>query len=246
MFRPRLIARLDIKGENLIKGIHLEGLRKIGDPNKFAKKYYKQGVDEILFMDCVASLYGRNNLVDVIKKSAKDIFIPITVGGGIRSAENASELLHNGADKICINTAAVSKPKLITELAMRFGSQCIVLSVEAKKTDNNYWEVFTHNGREKTGLNVIDWIKKAIKLGVGEILLTSIDFEGTEKGFDYELIKKTSSFCSVPLIISGGLGKLDHINKLLNNSHFDALAAASVLHYKKINPKVIKRYLQFK
>ena len=133
MFKPRLIARLDIKGENLIKGVHLEGLRKIGNPNKFALEYYKKGVDELLFMDCVASLYGRNNLVDVIKKTAENIFIPITVGGGIRTLENAEELLHNGADKICVNTAAVNKPSLITSLSKRFGSQCVVVSIEAKK-----------------------------------------------------------------------------------------------------------------
>ncbi len=246
MFKPRLIARLDIKGENLIKGIHLEGLRKIGNPNLYAKNYYQQGVDELLFMDCVASLYGRNNLLEVIKKSAQDIFIPIAVGGGIRSASDASELLHSGADKVCINTAAVNRPKLITELAKRFGSQCIVLSVEAKKISNNRWEVFTHNGREKTGLDVLDWIRKAIKLGVGEILLTSIDSEGTEKGFDFDLIKNVSQICSVPLIVSGGLGKTDHINKLIKSSHFDALAAASVLHYNKLKPKIIKKYLKFK
>ena len=246
MFNPRLIARLDIKGENLIKGVHLEGLRKIGNPNEHAINYYKSGVDELLFMDCVASLYGRNNLTSVIKKAAENIFIPITVGGGIRSVENADELLHNGADKICINTAAVKNPKLITELSKRFGSQCVVLSVEAKKTSENNWEVFTHNGREKTGLNVINWIKKAIQLGVGEVLVTSVDFEGTGQGFDYDLISKVSSICSVPFIASGGLGKIDHIKKLVNLCHIDALAAAKVLHYKDIKPQIIKRHLKIK
>ena len=246
MFYPRLIARLDIKGENLIKGVHLEGLRKIGNPNEYATQYYNSGVDELLFMDCVASLYGRNNLTEVIKKAAENIFIPITVGGGIRSVENADELLHNGADKICVNTAAVKNPKLITDLSKRFGSQCVVLSVEAKKISENYWEVFTHNGREKTGLNVFSWIKKAIQLGVGEVLVTSVDFEGTGQGFDYELISKVSSICSVPFIVSGGLGEIEHIKKLLKLSHIDALAAAKVLHYKNIKPQLIKRHLKIK
>lgn len=246
MIEPRVIARLDIKGDNLIKGVHLEGLRKVGDPNEYAKKYYHQGVDELLFMDCVASLYGRNNLVEVIKKAANNIFIPIAVGGGIRSPENASEILHNGADKVCINTAAVSKPKLITTLAQRFGSQCIVISIEAKKISKNKWEVFTHNGREKTGLDVIDWIKKTISLGAGEILLTSVDFEGTGNGFDYELIKEASSICSVPFIVSGGLGKIDHLKKLIKTAYVDALAVAKVLHYKTISINSIKKILKYK
>jgi cyclase len=246
MFRPRFVARLDIKGESLIKSINLEGLRKIGNPNKYALNYYKAGVDELLFMDCVASLYGRNNLAEVIKKAAENVFIPITVGGGIRNVEDADELLHNGADKICINTAVVKNPKLITELSKRFGSQCIVLSVEAKKKSHNYWEVYTHNGREKTGLNVIKWIKKAIKLGVGEVLLTSVDNEGTGNGFDYDLVSEVSSICSVPLIVSGGLGTIDHIKKLLSVCHIDGLAAAKVLHYKNLKTKLIKKHLKIK
>ncbi|MDB4340012.1 imidazole glycerol phosphate synthase cyclase subunit [Pelagibacteraceae bacterium] len=246
MYKPRLIARLDIKNENLIKGIHLEGLRKIGDPNKFAVKYYKEGVDEILLMDCVASLYGRNSLIDVIKRSAKNIFIPITVGGGIRNINDAENLLKNGADKICVNTAAIKNPKLITKLAERFGSQCVVLSIEAKKIKENYWEAYTHNGREKTGLNVIDWIKKSTSLGVGEVILTSVDKEGTCTGFDYDLCSQVSSISKVPFIISGGLGKTEHINYLLNKTYVDGLAAASVLHYNKLKIKEIQKNLKKK
>ena len=246
MYKPRLIARLDIKNENLIKGIHLEGLRKIGDPNKFAVKYYKEGVDEILLMDCVASLYGRNSLIDVIKRSAKNIFIPITVGGGIRNINDAENLLKNGADKICVNTAAIKNPKLITKLAERFGSQCVVLSIEAKKIKENYWEAYTHNGREKTGLNVIDWIKKSTSLGVGEVILTSVDKEGTCTGFDYDLCSQVSSISKVPFIISGGLGKTEHINYLLNKTYVDGLAAASVLHYNKLKIKKIQKNLKKK
>ena len=243
MIKPRFIARLDIKSENLIKGIHLEGLRKIGDPNEYALKYYEQGVDEILLMDVVASLYGRNNLFEVIKKAAKNIFIPISVGGGIRGEENTESLLHSGADKVCINTAAIKNPKLIDRLAKRFGSQCIVLSVEAKKTSSNDWEAYTHNGREKTNLKVKDWIKKAIDFGVGEVILTSIDYDGTGKGFDYKLCEEISKICKVPLIFSGGLGKVDHIKRLSKIVKIDAIASARAIHYKELTVSSIKKTL---
>lgn len=244
MIKPRVIARLDIKSENLIKGVHLEGLRKIGDPNEYALKYYKQGIDEILLMDVVASLYGRNNLFDVIKKAANNIFIPISVGGGMRSEENVESLLHSGADKVCINTAAVKDPKLISRLAKRFGSQCIVLSVEAKKISSNNWEVYTLNGREKTNIKVKDWIKKAINLGAGEVILTSIDFEGTGEGFDYALCEEVSKICSVPLIISGGLGNIKHIKTLSKKITIDAIATARAIHYNEITISEIKKHLR--
>ena len=208
---PRIIPRLDIKGQNLIKGINLEGLRVVGNPNEFAKKYYEQGADELIFMDNVASLYGRNNLYDVIHEATKNVFIPITVGGGIRSIKDANKVLRAGADKIAINTAAVRNPKIISELSKIFGSQCIVVSIEAKKINDKYWEVYTLNGREKTGINLIDWIKRIIECGAGEILLTSVDRDGTKKGFDTELIKVSSKICSIPLIVSGGCGSLNDI-----------------------------------
>ena len=243
MISTRLIARLDIKSEYLIKGIHLEGLRKIGNPNKFAQKYYKAGADEILFMDCVASLYGRNNLYDVIKKAAKNIFIPIAVGGGVRSQEDAEKLLHSGADKICINTAAIKDPKMITKLAKRFGSQCIVLSVEAKKISDNQWEAYTHNGREKTGLKVKSWIKKAIDCGVGEVVLTSVDCDGTGSGFDYNLISDVKKICKVPLVVSGGLGQIHHLKKVMTLGKIDAIASARALHYNELSISNIKKYI---
>jgi imidazole glycerol-phosphate synthase subunit HisF len=227
----RLISRLDIKGENLIKGIHLEGLRVIGSPYEHAVRYYNQGSDELIFMDCVASLYGRNNITDIIKKITQDVFIPITVGGGIRSLENVSEILRSGADKVAINTAAVKNPNLIKEIVRNFGSQCLVLSVEAKKIETNKWEAYMDNGREPTGLNVIEWIKTCIDLGIGEILVTSIDNEGTNKGFDVNLIKKVTEVSSVPVIGSGGMGMLEHAIDAFN-SNCDAIAAASILHYK--------------
>jgi cyclase len=200
MKRVRLIARLDIKGENLIKGVHLEGLRVIGSPSKYAQKYYNQGADELIFMDTVASLYGRNHLSEIIKLVAKDIFIPMTVGGGIRSVEDAVSILRCGADKVAINTAAVARPKLISEISYALGSQAIVLSIEAKRVGENKWEIYTDNGRESTGIDAIEWSIRGEKLGAGEILLTSVDYEGTRKGFDLDLIKAVTGSVSIPVI----------------------------------------------
>ena len=168
----RLIPRLDVKSNNLIKGIQLEGLRVLGTPNEFALRYYKQGADELIYMDCVASLYGRNNLHDIVEQAARDVFIPLTVGGGIRSVDDANRLLRCGADKVAVNTAAVSNPHLIADIARCFGSQCMVLSVEAKQLGPGHWEAYTNNGREKTGIDVVDWVRRGVALGAGEILLT--------------------------------------------------------------------------
>ena len=243
MLVPRLIPRLDIKGQNLIKSINLEGLRVIGDPNKFAIKYYNEGADELVLMDSVASLYGRNNLIEVIKKAAKNVFIPIMVGGGIRTIRDAENLLRNGADKVAINTAAILNPQLIKDLAKKFGSQCIVLSIEAKQQSKNSWEAFTHNGKEKTGIDVLKWIKKGIDFGAGEILLTSVDKEGTKTGFDIDLIDSASKICTVPLIASGGCGKIEHLKELSNSTHVDGIALASILHYGLSEIKKIKKNL---
>jgi len=241
----RLIPRLDIKGKNLIKSVHLEGLRVIGDPQEHALKYYQTGADELIYMDCVASLYGRNSLNDLLKKTVQNIFIPITVGGGIRSVENAREILQAGADKIAINTAAIERPTLIKEIAQQFGSQCMVLSIEAKKTADNQWEAYTHNGREKTGKTVIDWAQEAEKLGAGEILLTSIDQEGTGKGFDNDLIKQISTTLSIPVIASGGMGNAQHLINVIKDAKADAVAIADVLHYQKMTlPEIRKNALE--
>ena len=233
MRNTRLIARLDIKGPNLIKGVHLEGLRVIGSPNEHAVQYYNQGADELIYMDCVASLYGRNNLSDIVKATAKNVFIPVTVGGGIRSVSDANELLRSGADKVAINTAAVERPNLIKEISERFGRQCMVLSVEAKKISTNRWEAFTDNGREHSGKNVIDWIKTGVALGAGEVLLTSIDREGTRKGFDIELLSAVSKEISVPIIASGGMGKHEDLIDAVRKGGVDAVAMADILHYKR-------------
>ena len=229
----RLIARLDIKGPNLIKGIHLEGLRVIGSPSEHALRYYLQGADELIYMDCVASLYGRNHLEDIISLAAKDIFVPITVGGGIRSVDDAIQILRAGADKVAINTAAIANPSLITDIARRFGSQCMVLSIEAKQTASDCWEAYTNNGRERTGLNVIEWAKQAVSMGAGEILLTSIDREGTRKGFDVALVKAVSTEVNVPVIASGGMGKPEDLLLVVNEGAADAVAMADILHYKR-------------
>ena len=229
----RLIARLDIKGPNLIKGIHLEGLRVIGSPAEHAYRYYKQGADELIYMDCVASLYGRNHLAEIIREAAKDIFIPMTVGGGIRSVDDATQILRAGADKVAVNTAAVARPILITEIAQRFGSQCMVLSVEAKQIRTGQWEVFTDNGREHTGRDVVQWVSEAVERGAGEILLTSIDREGTRKGYDVDLVYAVSSIVSVPVIASGGMGRPEDIIPVVTTGGADAIAMADILHYQR-------------
>ena len=233
MNNVRLIARLDVKGSNLIKGVHLEGLRKIGDPQEHAERYYKDGADEIIYMDVVASLYGRNNLSDILERTAENVFVPITVGGGVRSVEDVRHLLRCGADKVAINTAATKNPYLLCEIAEAFGSQCVVLSVEATKASSD-WGVYTDNGRERTQYEVLEWVTKAVDLGVGEILLTSIDKEGTGKGFDLELIELVANEVSVPLIISGGMGHPGHILDAVSIGA-DGIAMADVLHYKKMS-----------
>jgi len=236
----RIVARLDVKGANLIKGVHLEGLRVIGDPNEYAKKYYADGVDEIIYMDTVASLYGRNNLTDVVRRTVHDVFVPITVGGGIRSVEDAQEILRSGADKVAINTAATSNPQLLSDVAQRFGAQCLVLSIEAKQQNDGSWEAFCDNGRERTGLDVIEWAKRGTELGAGEILLTSIDREGTRKGFDLELLKAVSESVSVPVIASGGMGSMDHFAQAVHQGGADAVAMADIIHYDRMQLSEIR------
>lgn len=233
MSNTRLIARLDVKGKNLIKGIHLEGLRVMGQPNDFAQRYYEQGADELIYMDCVASLYGRNNLGDIVKRAAQDVFIPMTVGGGVRSLDDVTHLLRCGADKVAVNTAAVSNPGLITEIARRFGSQCMVLSVEAKRIGPDRWEVFTDNGREDTGMDVIEWVRRGVALGAGEVLLTSVDQEGTRKGFDIALVRAVTNEVSVPVIASGGMGGFPHLAAVVQVGGADAVAMADILHYER-------------
>lgn len=231
MSKNRVIARIDVKNEFVIKGIHLEGLRKVGDPNELAKKYYDLGIDEIIFMDAVAAYYDRNSLSHIIEKACSDVFVPITVGGGIRSIENIQTALNSGADKVAINTQSVKDPSFIQHASKTFGSQCIVSSVDVMRIADGKWEVFIDNGREPTGLDVIEWVKKLESLGAGEIMLTSIDSEGTKKGFDLELNKAVGEAVSIPVIASGGAGTVSDITDLMAESNVDAVAVASLLHY---------------
>lgn len=236
----RLIARLDVKNDYLVKGIQLEGLRKIGNPNELAKMYYEQGVDEIIYMDIVASLYNRNSLIDIVRKTTEDVFIPITVGGGIRSVEDAQEILRCGADKVAINTAAIKRPELISEISGKFGAQSMVLSIEAKRIANCKWEAYYDNGRERTGIDVVKWAKRGYALGAGEILLTSVDMDGTEKGFDLELINAVAEDIPIPVIASGGCGNIDDMKGAILESKADAIAVASILHYRKFDILTLK------
>lgn len=230
MSNVRLIARLDIKGPNLIKGVHLEGLRVIGDPQDFARRYYEQGADELLYIDIVASLYGRSKLTEIVRKAAQDVFVPMTVGGGIRAVDDVGELLRAGADKVAINTAAVRRPQLIAEVARRFGSQCMVLSIEAKQQSPGNWEVYTDCGRERSGKSAVEWARQAVNLGAGEVLVTSIDTEGTRRGFDLDLVRAITGAIEVPVIASGGYGEAQHLRQVVE-AGADAVAFADALHY---------------
>lgn len=236
----RCIPRLDIKGSNLIKGVHLEGLRVLGDPQAFARRYYEDGADELLYVDVVASLYGRNSLHDIVRRTAEFTFVPLTVAGGLRSVEDVQAVLRCGADKVGINTAAIARPSLITEVAERFGSQCMVLSVEAKCVGPNRWEAYTDNGRERTGKDVVDWIRQGCDLGAGEVLLTSVDREGTRSGFDLDLLRAVETAVRVPVIASGGMGTLDHLTSCLATG-VDAVAVADALHYNRLTLADIRR-----
>lgn len=224
---------MDIKGPNLIKGVHLEGLRVIGRPEEFCDEYYRGGIDELILMDVVASLYGRNHLAALLETATEKTFVPITVGGGIRSVDDAKNLLRHGADKVAANTAVVARPQLIREIAEQFGSQCMVLSVEAKQQGPSRWEVFTENGREKTGREVREWVEEAVALGAGEILLTSVDREGTRRGMDMELIRHVSSRIQIPVIASGGVGSPQDAVEAVTSAGADAVAIADLFHYRR-------------
>ena len=238
----RVIPRLDIKAPNLVKGIRLEGLRVIGDPADHAQRYFEQGADELMYQDIVASLYGRNSLTDLVRRTAERIFIPLTVGGGIRSVTDIQALLRAGADKVCINTAAVARPEFITEAATTFGSQCVVVAIETIRQPNGSWEAFTDNGREHTGLDAYDWARRAVDLGAGELLLTSVDREGGKKGFDLEFIRRLATTVGVPVIAHGGAGSAAHVAQVAGLG-VDGVAIASVLHYKQTTVGELKQAL---
>jgi imidazole glycerol-phosphate synthase subunit HisF len=242
MPKIRIIPKLEIKGLNVIKGIRMEGLRVVGLPEEMSLKYYLDSADEILFIDTVASLYGRNNLHDLVSKVSDKIRLPLCVGGGIRNLEEGKALLRSGADKVSINTQACKTPDLITSLAKSFGSQSVVASIQAKKKTNNMWEAYYNNGREKTDIDVIEWVKEVVDRGAGELLLTSIDQDGTKLGPDLELVDKIINLVNIPVIVSGGINSIDDILKLIDLG-VSALAIANILHFNKATISGLKKEL---
>lgn len=243
MLTKRIIPCLDVKDGQVVKGIHFVGLKEVGDPVALAKKYYSDGADELVFLDISATVEKRKTMVDVVRRVAKEIFIPFTVGGGISTIEDVRAMLMAGADKVSLNSAAIRNPSLIEEASKRFGNQCIVLAVDAKKrADNTGWNVYVEGGRKDTGIDCMEWILKGVSLGAGEILLTSMDADGTKEGFDLELYKAVSKIVNVPVIASGGCGKLEDFKSALEVS--DAALAASIFHYEESSIQNVKKYLK--
>lgn len=245
MLTKRIIPCLDVKDGNVVKGIHFLGLKEVGDPVALAKKYYLDGADELVFLDISATVEKRKTMVEVVKKVAKEIFIPFTVGGGIQTVEDVRAMLMAGADKVSLNSAAIRNPSLIKEASERFGNQCVVLAVDAKRRKKNAgWNVYIEGGRKDTGIDCMEWIQKGVSLGAGEILLTSMDADGTKDGFDIELYKAVSKIVNVPVIASGGCGKMEDFVDALQVS--DAALAASIFHYDEMSVQNVKKYLKEK
>jgi len=243
MLAKRIIPCLDVDRGRVVKGVHFIDIRDAGDPVENAEIYNKQGADEIIFLDITASSDRRDIIIDVVEKTAERVFVPLTVGGGIRNLDDIRAILRGGADKVSINTAAVKNPGLVKEAADRFGSQCIVVAIDAKAKDSS-WEVFIHGGRTPTGLNVLDWAKKMEELGAGEFMLTSMDRDGTKEGYDLRLIRAISDLVNIPVIASGGVGTLEHLYEGLTDGRADAVLAASIFHYNEFTVEDVKAYLK--
>ena len=244
MLKKRIIPCLDIKDGKTVKGVQFEDLRIAGDPVELAKKYVSDGADELVFLDITATLEGRKTLIELVEKLSLEINIPFTIGGGISSVQDVEALLKAGADKVSLNTAAVKNPELLAEGAKRFGRQCIVLAVDARRSGDSTWEVYINGGRTPTGMDVIEWIKRGVELGAGEILLTSMDKDGTKDGYDIPLTKAVSEAVKVPVIASGGAGELEHFGQVLTEGKADAVLAASVFHYGQFTVGQVKEYLK--
>ena len=244
-FAKRIIPCLDVKDGRVVKGVNFVGLKDAGDPVEAAIRYNEEGADELTFLDITATHEGRKPIVDIVKKVAKEVFIPLTVGGGISELDDIYDLLNVGCDKVSVNSAAVKNPKFINEASKRFGSQCIVVAIDVKKVSLNKWNVFIKGGREDTGIDAIEWAREVVDRGAGEILLTSMDADGTKKGFDIEITKKISEMVNVPVIASGGAGKMEHFKEVFENSA-DAALAASIFHFKEIDILDLKKYLKDK
>tara|TARA_B100001115_G_scaffold180774_1_gene173710 strand:+ start:219 stop:974 length:756 start_codon:yes stop_codon:yes gene_type:complete len=245
MVKVRIIPCLDVKNGRVVKGVNFIDLVDAGDPVQQAKYYSENGADEICFLDISASLENRDTMVNVVRETANEVFIPLTVGGGISNIENISSLLKAGADKVSINSAAINNPDIIKKSSEYFGNQCIVVAVDAKK-NNSDWYVYSHGGTKNTGILALKWIEKIQELGAGEILLTSMDRDGTKIGFDIELLQTVSNFVNIPIIASGGVGKLEHFYEGVVDGKADALLAASVFHFNEISIKDVKKYLKDK
>jgi len=239
----RIIPCLDVTDGRVVKGVNFVDLQDAGDPVEIAKQYNEAGADELTFLDITASSDNRDLILDIIESVAKQIFIPLTVGGGVRSPHDVRRLLNVGADKVSINTAAILNPELVKEAASRFGSQCIVVAIDAKRVDD-HWEVFTHGGRKSTGLNAIDWAKKMVHYGAGELLVTSMDKDGTKEGFDLELTRKISNSVDVPIIASGGVGNLNHLVDGVKLGGADAVLAASIFHFGEYSIRDAKDFMK--
>ena len=246
MLKNRIIPCLDVKNGRVVKGINFVDLIDAGDPVEQAKIYDKQGADELCFLDITASNENRNIILDTVKKTSEKCFMPLTVGGGIRTIEDIRNLLLSGADKVSINTAAVNNKNLVKESAEKFGSQCIVVAVDAKKVKENKWEIFTHGGRKSTGIDAMKFVENMESLGAGEILLTSMDRDGTKKGYDLDLTKKISNLVNIPVIASGGAGSLEHLHEGIKIGKASAVLAASIFHFGAFSIKDAKKYLDSK
>lgn len=245
-FAKRIIPCLDVNDGRVVKGVNFVGLRDAGDPVEVARRYNEEGADEITFLDIGASHEGRDTIVDVVKKVAQEVFIPLTVGGGIRELSDIYNLLNVGCDKVSINSAAIKNPAFIEEGAKRFGSQCIVVAIDAKRVAEDKWHIFTHGGRNDTGLDALEWAKEAYDRGAGELLVTSMDADGTKAGFDNILNKKIGKLVNIPVIASGGAGTMQHIEEAFTLGHADAALAASIFHFKEIDIMELKGYLRGK
>ena len=245
MLKNRIIPCLDVKNGRVVKGINFVELKDAGDPVEQAKIYSNGGADEICFLDITASNENRDTIIDIVRKTAKECFVPLTVGGGVRTIQNITDLLLAGADKVSINTAAVQNAKVVVESSKKFGSQCIVVAIDAKKEANS-WEIFTHGGRNKTGIDAIKFAKQMEEYGAGELLVTSMDRDGTQKGYDIDLMKKISEIVNIPVIASGGVGNLDHLAEGITQGKANAVLAASIFHYGKYSIKEAKQYLDSK
>lgn len=244
MLTKRIIPCLDVRAGRVVKGTNFIGLRDAGDPVELASLYDREGADELVFLDITASVEKRKSMLDVIDRTASRVFMPLTVGGGISSVEDMRDCLHAGADKTSLNTAAVQDPTLLSQGAELFGSQCVVLALDAKRCGADKWEVYVHGGRTPTGLDAVAWVKKAVSLGAGEILLTSMDADGTKNGYDIALTRAVAEAVPVPVIASGGAGTLEHFYEVLTQGKADAVLAASVFHYKEFTIRQVKEYLR--